>query len=268
MGFVLMNVNIRLIVFILLFSASQSQSQSPYKLSYELDIPVSSVGIVLSVFDLYLLKNKPQTTIEEIESLSVDNINSFDRSAVYNYSEANANLSDILLMTSLISPIALMGLSNIRDDAEIITVMMFENALLYFSIPHLAKGTTDRYRPYAYNPDVPIEKRIGKEAKLSFFSGHTTPAFANAVFISKVFSEYYPDSNWKPYVWAANLTLATAVGLLRYTSGSHFPTDIILGAIFGSSIGYLIPLLHKNDDVTEPAATARPQRQISFKFRL
>jgi len=60
--------------------------------------------------------------------------------------------------------------------------------------------------------------------------------------------DYYPDSKWKPYVWTFSLLAASTVGYMRYESGSHFPSDILVGAVVGGAVGYVVPLLHKTDD--------------------
>jgi membrane-associated phospholipid phosphatase len=70
-------------------------------------------------------------------------------------------------------------------------------------------------------------------------------AFASASFISTVFSDYNPDSEWKPYIWTGSLLSAGIVGYLRYESGMHFPTDILVGAAVGSILGYAIPWMHR-----------------------
>lgn len=79
----------------------------------------------------------------------------------------------------------------------------------------------------------------------SFFSGHTSLAFGSAVFASTLFDHYYPESSLRPWVWGSSLAIASGMGYLRYASGKHFPTDIIVGALVGSAIGYVIPKLHK-----------------------
>jgi membrane-associated phospholipid phosphatase len=70
-------------------------------------------------------------------------------------------------------------------------------------------------------------------------------AFASAVFISTVYSDYNPHSEWKPYIWAGSLLTASVVGYLRYEAGMHFPTDILVGALVGGTIGHVIPWLHR-----------------------
>ena len=129
--------------------------------------------------------------------------------------------------------------------------MCLQNIITTYSVSHLPKAMIRRYRPYSYNDEVDDEIRRLPGATLSFFSAHTSVSFASAVFLSTTFNKYNPDSNLTPYIWGTSLLIATAVGYLRYASGNHFPTDIIAGAIVGSIIGYLIPLIHESDKGTK-----------------
>ena len=79
-----------------------------------------------------------------------------------------------------------------------------------------------------------------------FFSGHTSYSFYSATFISKVFSDMNPDSNFRYAVFGLTHAVAAFVGYMRYEAGKHFPTDVIAGAAVGSLIGYLVPELHAN----------------------
>ena len=264
-----MKIKISFIFIILVLNVFSIHSQSPYKLNDEKEIVITSVGFAISIFDIILINNKQPITTEVLETITADNVNAFDRSAINNYSKISFVLSDILLAASIASPFLLFTSSKVRDDAGTFSTMSFENALLYFALPHLGKGTFDRYRPYVYNPDVPLENKLTTDSRLSFFSGHATPAFANAVFLSKIYSDYYPDSEWKPYIWTLNLMLAATIGYLRYDAGAHFPTDIITGAIIGSAIGYLIPVLHKSDDNTDSINYfVQPRELIFIRFQL
>ena len=102
-------------------------------------------------------------------------------------------------------------------------------------------------RPFVYNPDVALEKKMSVNARKSFFSGHTSVAFAAMIFLSTVHSKYYPDSDWKPFIWGGTILLASSVGYLRIIAGAHFPSDVIVGALVGSAVGYLIPRIHETD---------------------
>jgi len=202
----------------------------------------------VAIVDRELLKKTKPLTVEELTILSRENVNSFDRAATYNWSPSASDLSDVLLLTSVLSPLLLFSSSAVWDDGGNYTVMYLENVIWSFSLPHLAKATVTRYRPYVYNNEVPVEQKLGPDATLSFFSGHTTYAFSSAVFLSTTFANYNPDSSLKPYVWSASLLLAATIGYLRFTAGMHYPTDILTGAVVGSAIGFLIPFIHEKED--------------------
>ena len=40
------------------------------------------------------------------------------------------------------------------------------------------------------------------------------------------------------------LPLATSVALLKIKAGYHYPTDVAAGALVGSALGVLVPVLH------------------------
>lgn len=63
-------------------------------------------------------------------------------------------------------------------------------------------------------------------ALASFPSGHATTAFALATVLSF----------WRPKWTAAWLALAAAVGWSRIVLGSHFPSDVLAGAVLGVAV--------------------------------
>jgi membrane-associated phospholipid phosphatase len=243
-----------LIVSSLFISPVNLNAQSPYSLRLNREVVIFGVGLALGIVDRELIKRTEPIKIEELSTLSRENINTFDGAATYNWSPSAADLSDVLLLTSMLSPLLLFTSSTVRDDAGTYTTMYLQNFLWTYSVTHLVKATVTRYRPYVYNDDVPVEMRLIPDSKHSFFSGHTSYAFSFAVFLSTTFANYNPESSLKPYVWGTSLLLATTVGYLRFAAGMHYPTDILTGAIVGSAIGFLIPLIHENKvDGTSPA---------------
>ncbi len=236
------------IITIFVLFQSNIFSQSPYSLDAAREVAIFGGGILLGVVDNKLIETTEPIPYEELKTLSRKNINSFDRGATYNWSPPAADWSDILLMTSIASPLLLFTSSAVRDDAGTYTTMFLQNILTTYSVSHLPKALIKRYRPYSYNDEVEDEIRSSPAATLSFFSAHTSVAFASAVFLSITFNKYNPDSNLTPYIWGTSLLIASAVGYLRYASGNHFPTDIIAGAIVGSVVGYLIPLIHESNE--------------------
>jgi membrane-associated phospholipid phosphatase len=228
------------------FSYCQSVvfAQSPYSLNTKRETIIFGVGLGIGITDYVMINN----TGPILETLSRENINSFDRGAAYNWSPSAGKWSDVLLTTSILSPLLLFSSSAIRDDIGTFSVMYLQNLITAYSITHLAKATVRRYRPFVYNEETPLESRVNPDAKLSFFSGHTSMSFASAVFLSTTFSKYNPDSKLKPFVWGSSLIIAATVGYLRYSYGAHFPTDIITGAIVGSLAGFIILLIHEKDE--------------------
>ncbi len=230
---------------LILCSQIEVHAESPYKLSWTKESIAFGLGAVTGIPALILSDNSDTLTSEQILLLDKNEINGFDRFATNYYSPSVATASDILVITSVASPLLLMISPEIRGDVLTVGTMYAETMLLAAALPGLTKELINRTRPYAYNPDAPMSVKTDADTRRSFFSGHTSIAFASAVFLSQVYSDYYPDSEYKPYVWGGSLLVATTVGLLRIFSGKHFPTDVLAGAAAGGLIGWLIPELHK-----------------------
>ncbi|MBN2772520.1 MAG: phosphatase PAP2 family protein [Spirochaetes bacterium] len=125
--------------------------------------------------------------------------------------------------------------------------MFTEGLIMVLGVTELSKGIVGRERPLMYNDDIPNSDKLerGEDGSMSFFSGHTSFSFYSAAFVSTVFSDLYPDSGYRYLVTGTTFAAASLVGYMRYEAGSHFPSDIIVGAAVGSAIGYLIPGLHR-----------------------
>jgi membrane-associated phospholipid phosphatase len=228
-------------------------AQSPYKLNWKKESVLFGTGLVSAIIASDIDEKVKPLTEFEINQLKKNNVNSFDRSATNNYSKSISNLSDIVVLSCAASPILFLSGKQPRHDFGIISVMYLETMLYSVFLPSYGKGGALRIRPYAYNSATPLDEKLNAETRRSFFSGHTTVAFSSAVFLASVYSNYYPHSKLKPFVWSASLIAASGVGFLRYKAGAHFPTDILVGAAVGAAVGYFVPLLHKtrkNNDVT------------------
>jgi F0F1-type ATP synthase assembly protein I len=224
-----------------------SYSQSPYKLSPSKEIPLIGTGLVLGGVSYFSDERISAFTIEQISGLSKSSINRLDRSSIYNYSLSLNEASDVLVGISIGIPSLLLIDNDIRNDWQTISTIYFETALFATFIPRIVKISSERTRPFVYNPNAPVNKKLEPDARHSFFSGHTTWAFASAVFLSTVYGEYFPESPWRNYIWTGSLLMAGTIGYLRYEAGYHFPTDIIAGAAVGTVIGYIIPVIHKSN---------------------
>lgn len=219
-----------------------------YSLSLATDIPLVSAGIITLSFGKYLGDKQEPLTDKEINSSDRDDVNPFDRSATYNYSKTGDKWSNYTRNILVFSPAVFAGFDEPRSDFHIIAVMYLESIAIEEGLTSIVKSAADRKRPYVYNSDVPLEKKTNKDSTRSFYSGHTSTAFNSAVFISTVFSDYYPDSGMRYVVWITSLTLASTTGYLRYAAGKHYPSDIIAGAAAGAVTGYTVPALHRKKE--------------------
>lgn len=242
--------SIKFLILLLLYTSFTNQDlifgQKKFQISSEKEAIIlgSSSALLLSSF---ILEKKLSINPQEIFSLNVNDINSFDRSAVNYYSKDLSLVSDILMLTSLSLPVSFIFINEAKSELKDIGIMYLETLTLTYGITNLTKNIFQRFRPYAYNHSVNLSERLKSDTKKSFFSGHTSISFASAVFFSTVFSEFSADEKIKKFVWISSLSLATSTGILRYFSGKHFPTDILAGAVVGSLVGYTIPKIHKSE---------------------
>jgi membrane-associated phospholipid phosphatase len=181
-------------------------------------------------------------------------LNALDASArrglLWKNTETAASLSNVAVFG--VAPLSALGLSalaawhdhraqNIPSDALII----LEASLLAMDLNQLTKYATGRARPYARfeNATVLPAQPDPHDANLSFFSGHTTFAFALATASGTVAT--LRRYRWAPWVWAQGLAIGLATGYFRIAADRHYLTDVIGGALVGSAVGFAVPFLHR-----------------------
>lgn len=97
----------------------------------------------------------------------------------------------------------------------------------------------------------------------SFYSGHASSAFALAT-SWYMLSKDRGDSPWLAYAGFAG---ASAISVLRVAAGKHYPSDIIVGALVGSGIGYAITKRHLHQKTSgKGQISLAPPFQISLTF--
>jgi len=143
-------------------------------------------------------------------------------------------------------------------------LLIAETTILAADLNQLAKFAFARERPFVhFLPRAPSGIReltsSPSDDNLSFFSGHTTLAFALATSAGMIGT--LRGYRLAPVVWAAGLTLATSVGYLRIAADMHYFSDVMTAAIVGSAIGIGVPLLFHSpasSDGSAVSSTAQP----------
>jgi len=229
---------------VLLCAISSMQAQSPYQLSWKKEATLMvPTGAVLGA-SFWLKARMEPLSMAQINGLNWNSVPRFDRIATYQYSHRAGKWSDYLFETSLLFPILLLADAPIRKDVWKVGVITTETLLISSTLTALTKVLAKRARPFVYNPDAPLGEKQNKDARYSFFSGHTSGTACLSVVAAKIWSDYHPGSGWKPLVWSTALAWPAAVGILRVKAGKHFPTDVLVGYAVGFACGYFLPKIH------------------------
>ncbi len=177
-------------------------------------------------------------------SLDRDRIFCLDRFAVDYSDPGTALFSDMICGFCVGLPMIFAFTSKNRTAFYKDMVMYVESMFYIQGITFLSKAIFKRPRPYAYQSLDASGEVLDVNAMQSFFSGHTSIAFNGAVFAATVFKRRNPRSSLVKPIWILGLSSALATGIFRVTSGNHFPTDVLAGALIGAFTGWVIPYLH------------------------
>jgi membrane-associated phospholipid phosphatase len=133
-------------------------------------------------------------------------------------------------------PVSLLAAGYLRHDSyQVSTALLAADAYADSAVVDLAlKAITRRVRPVDVPPGTPFTDTFfnSTQSPISgsgFPSGHATAAFS----IATVVALRYHRHRWVP--WAA-YGFATAVSLSRVTTLAHFPTDVFVGGVLGTTI--------------------------------
>lgn len=187
-----------------------------------------------------------------------------DRSVVGNHSAAARGWSDGLIAGLTIAPLLLVAADHGWSDAQARealltdTVLLAETASVNMALNTVVKHAVGRKRPLTYDGSWSEAERSSADASLSFYSGHSATAFGMATATSRIFMLRHPDSDWVVPLWLGSEALAATTALLRVDAGKHFWSDVAVGALVGSAVGYLVPELHLREHQTGSVARVAP----------
>ena len=237
-------------LFVFCLSCTSVKAQNgPYRLQTGQEIGLFGGGGLLLGASFLLDKGLQPLSSEELKAAMLNpQCPPFECFVHRQWNPPAQRASDVLLLTAPLLPFALLLDEPMRKDALPVGVVALETYLLTSGLTSLTKSLTRRTRPYVFNPEAPMERKLSRDARRSFFSGHTSMAAAASFVTAQMYSDYHPNSRMQPYVWATAATLPAVMGYLRVRGGKHYVTDVIVGYVVGAGIGLLVPALHRGGE--------------------
>lgn len=257
-------------------SSYRKQHEKIYKLHLKYELPVSALALGTSYFGFQALDRSSAYKAADVNRLNPNDINRFDRPIAFmdpGLIDRSQKSSDMYLNISILSPVLLMLDKNIRKDwLDLLTLYLVSHTVdnaLYFG----AAFPLRRARPYIYNPDIPLEQKVGIAKSNSFFSGHVSFAATSTFFFAKVFTDYRQIKGLKRLaIYTAAAIPPSLVGYYRIMAGKHFRTDVITGFLIGAGTGILVPEFHrrmkKNERVSVSPFYTTEQSGFTFSLKL
>lgn len=242
--------------FALAASAAPARAASPdargpaFRLSRDVDASALLLSGSIAAGFFFMSEHEPPACAPLCDR---SRVNRLDRWAAGLYSPAWGTAGDVGTASVLaFAPVALVlseGVKNGLNDSVVVVEAALATSALQVSVSYAA----GRPRPRVYGEEAPVSERDDANAGRSFFSGHV----ANSV-AATVAAAYALEKTGR--VGLARAVLATGlagsafVGVARVGAGSHFPTDVAVGAAVGASLGLLMPALHGSGVSALPVA--------------
>ncbi|MFI5202430.1 MAG: phosphatase PAP2 family protein [Candidatus Kapaibacterium sp.] len=225
-----------------------------YHVNYWITLPIIAVG---GAGGLYWISHaKPNLTDAALATAqsNPNNVPSFDRISLHQKLSLVPTwdkYASAAQMIGVVMPLAILIDGDVRPDwLPVLTIGLEVNmvTLGIYSITPLGPEFVTRYRPIVYYPlqdakATGINQEDGN-MKASFYSGHVASLTASAMFVAKVYSDYHPDAN-KFVVYGLAAVPSLGMGVIRFMTLDHFPSDIAVGLAVGTLCGVLIPELHR-----------------------
>lgn len=237
----------------------QQKKEHVYNIKPWIDFPVTIVFAGVSVNGMRIIYGREAIPAAEILGLNKESINSFDRPIADNYSTKAKAASDLFFYGSIPLPLFLLFDKKIRKDGPRVGLLFLETLGTTGAIYTTAAMMANRYRPYAYNSNVPMITRQRGGARNSFFAGHPAVVATSTFFMAKVYSDFHPEMKHKWILYALAGTISATTGYLRIQAGQHFTSDVITGIAVGTLVRVLVPHIHKNKNMAISKLTLAPR---------
>jgi membrane-associated phospholipid phosphatase len=158
------------------------------------------------------------------------------------FSQSASSASDALLIVGVTAP-AVLELGRDDDDTARRLGAYAGGVAASGAVAALLKELVRRPRPYNFSHDPAVQAyahRAGKDATVSFPSGHTALTFAAAAAGGWIYADGRTSTSARAGVWFAGTSIAGATAVLRMRAGKHYPSDVAMGALIGIA-GVAVP---------------------------
>lgn len=232
--------------------AGEKRAGPAHRLKLDLDLPIVLIaGATVSSF--FFLPEAPGVVCAP--QCDRSKINRFDRSAAGNYDRSWTTVGDVATLSTMALPFVVVVVDEGFKDGLNDGVVLAEAALVTSAAQVSLSFAVARPRPRVYSERAPLGQRDDANAARSFFSGHVANTMATSVAALRTLQRLrQPVLAWTTFgVGVAGTGL---VGVSRVLSGSHFPSDVLIGAAFGAGVGLALPAAHERPLRLEPLASA------------
>jgi membrane-associated phospholipid phosphatase len=225
-----------------------------FQLYAEIDLPILAVGLVFA--EARLVRSQPAFCGSSTSAppCNPGDLNALDRTTAGYWSPGWQTASDYGLYAVGVGAAALIFadegfLPGLNDS-----VVVAESALAATAVASIMTLAAGRPRPFLYGDKAPLSARNSADAGLSFLSSHAALSFAMATSTLMTMRRLHPGSKLTWIVAVVGGAMATFVATARVLGGMHFITDVVGGAVVGTSVGVLVPALHGSPVSVVPVA--------------
>ena len=241
---------ILLLLLLTLPLAAQSQRGEIFNPYYGtprgIDAVLLGIGGSMATAGILLDRRVSPLTEADLSLLEFRGLLPLDNFSTRHFSSTADMLSDKTVLAAFASPFFLLFNKRTRANAGTVGLIAFEGALINSSLISLTKVLVRRPRPFVFNEDAPLAIKQMRKARYSFFSGHAATSAYFSMVSAKLYNDFYPDSNARPYVWAGAALIPVLTSYGRMRAGRHYFSDVLVGTLVGTGVALLIPTLHRN----------------------
>ncbi len=144
------------------------------------------------------------------------------------------------------------ALGDVPEDGLLIA----EATVITADVDQLTKLLTGRERPFVHALPLSAKRLTARPSdnNLSFFSGHTSEAFALAAASGTI--GVMRGYRWAPLEWSVGLAVAATTAYFRIAADRHWLTDVLVGMVIGAGIGFAVPYVFHSAENDSPHASS------------